>query len=69
MTSHISNLQNPDRIISLREMSKLASKSPKTIWRWWAIEQVFPKPILMNGRCLGWKESTYNAWLAEKAGV
>ena len=58
-----------DRLIPLQEMSKLASKSPKTIWRWWAVDGTFPKPLMMNGRCLGWKESTYNAWLAEKAGV
>lgn len=59
----------PDRIIPLPEMAILTARTPKTLWRWWAVEGVFPKPILMNGRCLGWKESTYNEWLSEKAGV
>jgi prophage regulatory protein len=69
MSSSNTLLKCPDRIISLREMSKLTSKSPKTIWRWWSKEGVLPKPLIQNGRTLGWKESTYTAWLAEKAGA
>lgn len=61
--------RNTDRIISISEMAKLTSRTPKTIWRWWAKEGLFPRPLLQNGRALGWKESTYNAWLAEKGGV
>jgi prophage regulatory protein len=57
---------NTDRIISLQEMSGLTSRTPKTIWRWWAKDKTFPKPLMMNRRALGWKESTYTAWLAEK---
>lgn len=58
-----------DRIISLSEMANLLQKHPKTIWRMWAKEGVLPKPLMIKGRTLGWKESAYNAWLAEKAGV
>lgn len=57
-----------DRIISLREMAHLLNRTPKTIWRMWAKDGVLPKPLMINGRTLGWKESTYSAWLAEKAG-
>lgn len=55
-----------DRIIPPQEMAGLTSRTPKTIWRWWAKDKTFPKPLMMNGRALGWKESTYNAWLTEK---
>lgn len=58
-----------DRIISLPEMAQLLNRHPKTIWRMWAKDGVLPKPLMINGRTLGWKESTYSAWLAEKAGV
>lgn len=58
-----------DRIISLQEISRLIQKHPKTIWRMWAKDGSLPKPIMIAGRTLGWKESTYNAWLAEKTGV
>lgn len=58
-----------DRLISLAEMASLTGRTPKTIWRWWAVEKTFPRPILKNGRCLGWKTSVYEAWLNELAGV
>lgn len=60
--------QTADRIISLPEMAHLLNRHPKTIWRLWAKDGVLPKPLMINNRTLGWKESTYNAWLAEKAG-
>lgn len=58
--------RNTDRIISLPEMARLLNRHPKTIWRMWAKECVLPKPIRIKGRTLGWKESVYSAWLAEK---
>lgn len=64
-----SNASTPDRIIPLQEMARLLNRAPKTIWRLWAKDGVLPKPLMINGRTLGWKESTYTAWLAEKAGV
>jgi prophage regulatory protein len=59
----------PDRIISLAEMAHLLNRHKKTVWRLWAKDGALPAPLMMNNRTLGWKESTYNAWLAEKAGV
>ena len=65
----LSNPSNTERIISLPEMASLLNRHPKTIWRMWAKEGVLPKPLMIKGRTLGWKEPAYNAWLAEKAGV
>ncbi|WP_272870754.1 AlpA family transcriptional regulator, partial [Vibrio sp. 2-2(9)] len=42
-----------DRIMSLKEVSDSLGRSPRTIWRWWAKDKCFPKPIQINGRCLG----------------
>ncbi|WP_021024491.1 helix-turn-helix transcriptional regulator [Salinivibrio costicola] len=51
------------RIVSLKEMSALVGRSPKTIWRWWRKEQSFPPPQQNNGRTIGWNEADYEAWL------
>lgn len=51
------------KIMTLQEVSGLVQRSPKTIWRWWAKDKTFPKPIQINGRCIGWPESVYQAWL------
>ncbi len=56
----------PESIITLPEMAKHLKRSPKTIWRMWAKDGSLPKPLMINGRTLGWRESTYSAWLAEK---
>lgn len=52
-----------DRIIPPKEMSDNVGRDPKTIWRWWAKDKTFPEPIKINGRCIGWPESVYQAWL------
>ncbi|OOE87300.1 helix-turn-helix transcriptional regulator [Salinivibrio sharmensis] len=52
-----------NRIVSLKEMSALVGRSPKTIWRWWRKEQSFPAPRQINGRTIGWRETDYQAWL------
>lgn len=51
------------RIVSLQEMSVLVGRSSKTIWRWYRKEKVFPTPIEINGRAIGWRETDYQAWL------
>lgn len=56
------------KIISLAELAKLVNKSKVTIWRWWAKEKILPQPILLNGKCLGWKTSVINQWLDDNQG-
>jgi len=57
----MSNIK-PDPILSLKQVAKRYRRDPKTIWRWWAKEKIFPSPILIGGRCLGWKESVLRNW-------
>ncbi|HHC6667002.1 TPA: helix-turn-helix transcriptional regulator [Vibrio parahaemolyticus] len=60
-----------DRIMSLKEVSDSLGRSPRTIWRWWAKDKCFPKPIQINGRCLGGggeKEILLIGWL-RKSGL
>lgn len=52
-----------NKIISLGDLACLLNKSKITIWRYWAKAKVLPAPILINGKCLGWKESTITEWL------
>lgn len=52
-----------DRVLSLDEVAYIIGKSKKTVWRLWSKQGVFPKPILIAGRCVGWRESTINKFL------
>ena len=56
-----------NRIMSLKEVSDSLGRSPRTIWRWWAKDKCFPKPIQINGRCLGWREKDFVYWLVAQA--
>lgn len=57
-----------EKIISLTELAVMLNKSKITIWRYWAKDKCLPKPILINGRCLGWKQSVINQWLLDQQG-
>lgn len=50
-------------IISLQELANQVNKSKVTVWRWWAKDKILPEPIIINGRCLGWKQSVIEEWL------
>ena len=50
-------------IISLQELANLVNKSKVTVWRWWAKDKILPEPIIINGRCLGWKSTIIEKWL------
>jgi prophage regulatory protein len=54
---------NPTTIISLQELANLVNKSKVTVWRWWAKDKILPEPIIINGRCLGWKSTVIEKWL------
>ncbi|MCY9843800.1 helix-turn-helix transcriptional regulator [Vibrio caribbeanicus] len=54
---------NFDRVMTLDEAALVMRRSKKTLWRLWAKEKAFPKPILIKGRAIGWRESTINKFL------
>jgi len=51
-----------NRIISITELSQLLSKSRVSIWRW-EKSHILPKPIKVQGRTIGWRESVILEWL------
>lgn len=51
-----------NRIISIIELSQLLSKSRVSIWRW-ERDGILPKPIKVQGRTIGWRESIILEWL------
>jgi len=59
--------QQFDRVLSLDEVSQLMGRSKKTLWRWWAKDKSFPKPIQIKGRSVGYKQSSIDTFLTEKA--
>ena len=56
------------QIIPIKQMAAMLNRDPKTIWRWWAKEKIFPEPIRINGRCIGWTECAYQQWLNNQMG-
>lgn len=61
MLNHIAFTQS-NRIISITELSQLLSKSRVSLWRW-ERDGILPKPIKVQGRTLGWRESVILEWL------
>jgi len=57
-----------NQIISLADLANLVNKNKVTVWRWWAKDKILPKPILLNGKCLGWKSSVIEQWLDDNQG-
>ncbi|MGF1844417.1 AlpA family phage regulatory protein [Vibrio clamense] len=51
------------KILSPKDVSKLIGRSTSTLNRWWRKDGVFPKPLLMNGRTLGWREDAVLDWI------
>jgi len=56
------------QIMSLADLANLVKKSKVTIWRWWSKDKILPKPIMLNGKCLGWKVSVIEQWLNDNQG-
>lgn len=55
-----------DRILRRPEVEQLIGLSRSTIYE--AIAQgEFPKPLRIGKRAVGWRQSTIDAWLAERA--
>ena len=53
-----------DRIISIPEMEILVNRDYKTLWVWYS-KGLFPMPVKVAGRAIGWAESSYQQWLSE----
>lgn len=56
------------RIIKYSEMELLTGLNRRSLWRKWAKEKSFPKPLMQNGRAVGWTEQQFNEWLASLSG-
>ncbi len=56
------------KIIKYKEMELLTGLNRRSIWRKWAKEKTFPKPLMQNGRCIGWLPEQYSEWLQSLTG-
>jgi prophage regulatory protein len=57
-------MTNLHPLINYKQMEILTGRDRKTIWRWHAKENSFPKPLTRNGVAIGWTVKQYNEWLA-----
>lgn len=53
------------RIIRLKEVMKMTGLGRSTVYKYVA-ENVFPKPISLGDRCVGWLESEVLGWISSK---
>lgn len=62
-------MTNVQPLITYKQMEVLTGKSRKSLWRWFAKDGTFPKPLTRNGRAIGWTEQQYQNWLAQLEGA
>lgn len=57
-----------DRVIPMKEVAQILNRSQKTIWRWYEKNKTIPKPLMVNGRAIGYRASTLDAILNDLEG-
>lgn len=57
-----------EQIIPISAMETLVNRDYKTIWRW-VKRGVFPQPVRVSGRAIGWTENSYKKWLSDSLAV
>ena len=55
-----------DPILRPNDVIEILNIAKPTFFRWRRLG-LFPQPINFGPRCVGWRKSTVDAWLAEKA--
>lgn len=58
-------MNNP--MYSNEEVSTIFNRSYKTIWKWWAKDKTFPKPVQRNGRSLGFLKTDIDSYIHKLA--
>ncbi|EOX6785869.1 helix-turn-helix transcriptional regulator [Pseudomonas aeruginosa] len=53
------------RIIRLKEVMGLTGLARSTVYKY-VSEGVFPKPVSLGDRCVGWLESEVHNWILER---
>ncbi|MGC1043897.1 helix-turn-helix transcriptional regulator [Pantoea agglomerans] len=62
LSTTVSHLPGPQRLIRICEMLDLLNCSRTTLYRW-VISGEFPAPKKRAGRTMGWKVTQYEQWL------
>ena len=57
----------PDRILRIAKVLDMTGLSRSTLYRM-INEGSFPKQIQISAHCIGWRESSVAAWLADPMG-
>ncbi|WP_354624877.1 AlpA family phage regulatory protein [Psychromonas sp. MME2] len=54
------------KVLSTAEVCQITGRPYSTIYRWWKIKKVFPKPILHHERAVGWRQEDVAEWMRGK---
>ncbi|NAZ53537.1 AlpA family transcriptional regulator [Vibrio toranzoniae] len=41
----------------MAEVAQILNRSTKTIWRWYTKDKSIPRPLMVNGRAIGYRAS------------
>lgn len=58
----------PNRIIRRAELLTIIGVSRSTLYQWMA-DGIFPRPIKLGRRAVGWPSSALNLWLNSRAEI
>lgn len=53
------------RILRIKVVSEITGLARSTVYKYIA-EGIFPKPISLGGRCVGWLECEVHAWIQSR---
>ncbi|MFV0447707.1 MAG: helix-turn-helix transcriptional regulator [Vibrio sp.] len=59
----MSEANQHEELYSVPQLEQLLDRNRITIWRWWKKHKIFPSPLLVNGRAVGWRKSDVDLWI------
>ncbi len=57
---------NSEKLVTYQELCSMLNRNYRTIWAW-CKKGVFPQPVKVLGRTIGWKRQDVEKWLADNS--
>ncbi|CAH8208219.1 hypothetical protein VAE308_940001 [Vibrio aestuarianus] len=59
-------LMNTEKLLTYRDLCTMFDRNYKTIWAW-TKKGIFPAPVKLMGRTVGWKRADVEKWIEENS--
>ncbi len=57
---------NSEKLVTYQELCSMLNRNYRTIWAW-CKKGVFPQPVKVLGRTIGWKRQDVEQWLIDNS--